>query len=71
MFELADREPPSFTGCPTTKIVVELGPNGPQPVFIDLPSVADNSNGEIAITYQPSEFRQPFTFRQVMGNCVD
>ncbi|KAL8565044.1 hypothetical protein ACOMHN_003420 [Nucella lapillus] len=61
-----DHEPPAFNGCPRTSVGVPLGPEGPVPATIDVPSVSDNSGGALVVTYQPPDFRprRPYIFRQ-------
>ena len=61
----SDQEPPSFSGCPKTSVEKNLGPSGPVPVTIDIPHPSDNSGGALTVTYEPADFRQPYTFRQV------
>ncbi|KAK7111387.1 hypothetical protein V1264_011028 [Littorina saxatilis] len=61
-----DREAPAFQGCPKTSIEVNLGGNGPVPATFTLPTVSDNSGGALTVTYQPPEFRLPYTFRENM-----
>ena len=44
---------------------VHLGASGPVPVIFDIPSPSDDSGGALIVTYQPVDFRLPYTFRQV------
>ena len=60
-----DQEPPSFSTCPKTSVEVHLGASGPVPVTFDIPRPSDNSGGALIVTYQPVDFRLPYTFRQV------
>nr|KAG5713679.1 hypothetical protein BaRGS_024727 [Batillaria attramentaria] len=62
-----DHEAPVFTACPRTSVEVKLGPGGPEPVNISLPSVTDNSGSLVTVTYQPEDFRLPYTFRHNMS----
>ncbi|XP_041364224.1 uncharacterized protein LOC121379643 [Gigantopelta aegis] len=57
-----DRTPPEFIGCPTQDILVKLGPAGPVPVNITLPSFKDNSGSPPSISFIPENFSLPYLF---------
>ncbi|XP_048248139.1 uncharacterized protein LOC124151774 isoform X1 [Haliotis rufescens] len=65
-----DAQAPVFTDCPTGNIKVELGPNGPVPANITLPTFSDNSGATPTVTYTPADFRLPYLFTKNMTVTV-
>ncbi|XP_069124135.1 uncharacterized protein [Argopecten irradians] len=59
-----DTERPTFRDCPLSPVFVSLPPGGPVPVNITVPSVYDNSNSSVTVTYSPPDFRTPYIFRK-------
>ena len=61
---IADKTAPEFIGC-IGDILVKMGPVGPVPVNITLPSFKDNSGIPPSISYIPENFSLPYLFTMV------